>query len=259
MSSLTASSGTAGRPWWPVAVLLALVTAPVVLAAATARQAGPVVVTGSVVSGAGAVGGWVRHRSWSRHDAVIVAALAAITALSDRGFGAWTLLGGLCAVALLRARGVRVPWLSWGARPWWVGVLAALPVGAALGALNVLSTKGSTSSREVGGPLHGLLGALKAGISEELGIRLCLLAFCVYALGGLPRTRREQLVTYLVLVVPHAALHFVAHPSLMLSGTIWLSLLFGLPFAFLLKRFGLLPAALAHTLVDAIRVLAIGA
>jgi len=152
-----------------------------------------------------------------------------------------------------------VPWLSWGVRPWWIGILSALPVGAALGTLNVLSAKGSTGPRGVGGQVHGLLGALKAGISEELGMRLCLLALCVYALEHRPRTRRENLLTYLVLVVPHAAFHFVSNPSLMLGGTISFSVFFGFPFAFLLQRFGLISAAVAHTIIDAVRFVTLGA
>jgi hypothetical protein len=251
VSSLTISPGAAGRLWC-VALLFPLAMAPV-LTAATVRRTGPVVGAGIVVSGLGVVGGWVRHRSWSWQDAVIVAVLAGIAALSQPLFGAWTLLGGLCAVSLLRARAVPLPWLSWSARPWWIGTLVAVPVGVALGVLNVLSARGSTDSREVGGLLHGLLDAVKAGISEELGMRLCLLALCVYVLGHLPCTRREQLLTYLVLVVPHAAFHFVRSPSLMLDGTISFSVLFGLPLTFLLKRFGLLSAAVAHTIIDALR------
>jgi hypothetical protein len=129
----------------------------------------------------------------------------------------------------------------------------------ALGALNVLSASGSAGSGKVGGTLHGLLGAVRSGLAEELGMRLCLLALCVYVLGHLPRTRWERLLTYLALIVPHAAFHFVQSPSLILDGTISLGVLFGLPLTFLLKRFGLLSAAVAHTMIDAIRLLTVGA
>lgn len=79
-------------------------------------------------------------------------------------------------------------------------------------------------------------------------MRLCLLALCVYVLGRLPGTRRERLLTYLVLIVPQA-FHSSQRPSEMLDETIFLGVLFGLPLAFLLNRFGLLSAAVAHTIV----------
>lgn len=106
-----------------------------------------------------------------------------------------------------------MPWFTWGAGRQWAGFGAAVPAGVALGGLNLLMARASSDSARAGGRLDGLLDAVRAGVAEELGIRLCLLALCIYLIGRLPRTRLEQVLTYLVMVVPHAALHFVTMPT----------------------------------------------
>lgn len=238
-------------------LVLVAATAPV-LAGAAVRDVRVVYVVGLAVSAGGAFHGWVSYRAWVRSDVLIVVALAATCAISDPIFGLWTLLGGLCSAALLRSRGISMPWLTWGAGRQWAGFGAAVPAGVALGGLNLLMARASSDSARAGGRLDGLLDAVRAGVAEELGIRLCLLALCIYLIGRLPRTRLEQVLTYLVMVVPHAALHFVTMPTQLLAGTIILGAVFGLPFAILLKRFGVAPAIAAHTLVDGIRLLALG-
>jgi uncharacterized membrane protein YhaH (DUF805 family) len=77
-----------------------------VLSVAMVRQTGPVFVVGMAVSALGAVGGWLRHRSFLWQDAAVVAVLSAGAALSQLSLGAWLLLGGLCAASLLPARGL---------------------------------------------------------------------------------------------------------------------------------------------------------
>lgn len=245
-------------PRTALTLILAAATAPVVVSAAVGQN-WPVFAVALVAGGSGAVLGWVRHRAFRPGDAAAVAAVAAVTALVQPAMGLWTLLGGLCAASLLRARGIGMPWLSWRRRGrWWIGLLIAFAVGLALSAVNLALSRSPGDPDTIGRRLDGLLDAVKAGLSEELGMRLCLLAFCVYALGRLPRTRVENVLTYLVLVVPHAAIHFTLRPELLVSGTISLGLLFGLPLAFLLKRFGLVPAITAHVVIDAVRYLAVG-
>jgi len=240
-------------------VLLVAALAPLVPASATGRFAW-VEVPALAVCATGAAYGWMRHRRLCRADAATVTVLATVAALDRPALGLWTLLGGLCATALLRPLGITIPWLSWdGRRRRWVGAAVAVPVGVALAEVNVLLARASSSSGPAGGAaLHGLFDALRAGLSEEIGIRLCLLALCVHLLGRLPRTRTERLLTYLVLVVPHAALHHVQAPSQLIVGTTVMGVAFGLPLAVLLTRFGVLAAVTAHTVMDAVRFVVLG-
>ncbi len=193
----------------------------------------------------------------------MVAALAAIAALSHPVLGIWALAGGLAMVTMLHAEGRAVPWLSGlsgGSSRGRHGLVLAALVGSVLGVVNLglaraaQSSSGAASSTD--SLLAGALGAVRAGITEELGVRGCLLAVCLAALGRLPQHRSEWALTYLVLVVPHAAMHFIgAGPGELLTGTLVLGALFGMPLSWLLLRHGLATAMLAHVIVDLCRVL----
>ena len=117
-------------------------------------------------------------------------------------------------------------------------MMVAAPAGVVLGAVNVLVVHLSESHpAPEGNVLRGLLDALRAGITEELGMRLCLLAFCGVVLGHRPRSRPEQFMTYLVLIVPHASAHSVTSSMTdMIATTIFLGVVFGFPLSFLLQR-----------------------
>jgi hypothetical protein len=92
----------------------------------------------------------------------------------------------------------------------WTGMVVAVPAGVVLGAANVLVIHLSQAHPEPeGNVLRGLLDAFRAGVTEELGMRLCLLAFCVFIVGHRPCSRPEQFMTYLVLIIPHASAHSV--------------------------------------------------
>lgn len=234
--------------------LLAAAMAPIVVGIALHSPMPVFVVALSVSAGAAALM-WRRGACLGRREAALLALAALLRVPTGPVFALWTALGGAGAVLLLRARGYDVAW--WVPRRWWVTALAVGVVGLGLAAINVAMVRASGVTPDVGGPVLGLLGAVRAGVSEEIGVRLFLLACVVVALGHRPATRAEDVMAYLVLVVPHAAFHVSSFDAL-LGETLVLSVVFGLPLALLMTRLGVLPAVIAHTTIDTVRFLVIG-
>ena len=103
-------------------------------------------------------------------------------------------------------------------------------------------------------PIQALINSLQPGIWEEVGFRLIFLAFVVQLLKGLPSSRMETVLTYLLMTFPHAVAHFP--PGQLVSAIVWsvlMSLIFGLPLAFLLKKVDLTTAVGSHILIDWVR------
>ena len=108
-----------------------------------------------------------------------------------------------------------------------------------------------------------LTTTLRAGVSEEITFRLFMFAICVYLLKGNPKSKIENFLCYIIMVIPHVLLHFpniiaTTDISSIVGSVIILSLLFGLPFALLQRKRDLFSAIAAHTLVDLIRFICLG-
>lgn len=243
----------AGSAWSLVAVLAAAM-APIVVGIALQSPLPVFVVALSVATVAGALSWW-RGARLGRCEAALLALAALVCVPTGPVFALWTALGGAGAVLMLKARGYDVAW--WVPRRWWVTTLAVAVVGLGLAGINLAMVRASGVAPEVGGPVLGLLGAVRAGVSEEIGVRSFLLACVVITLGHRPETRAQNVMAYLVLVVPHAAFHAWSFDGL-LGQTLVLSVVFGVPLALLMTRFGVLAAVAAHTTIDAVRFLVIG-
>lgn len=73
------------------------------------------------------------------------------------------------------------------------------------------------------------------------------MAFCVWYADG-KMNFFQKFTMYFMMCVPHAAVHGYPLPE-----TIVLSVLFGLPFAFLQKKRDIASAMVSHGIVDAVR------
>lgn len=135
-------------------------------------------------------------------------------------------------------------------------VLLGLLVGLVLGAINLYLAQEKIAIPAVF-DFQPLLNALRAGIFEETVFRLFFFAFLVALTKKESFSKGENFFVYLILTVPHTLLHFNLR-QLDLGSVIILNLLFGLPFALLLRKQGLISAITAHTTVDLIRFLLIG-
>lgn len=90
-----------------------------------------------------------------------------------------------------------------------------------------------------------------------------MFAICVYLLKGNPKSKTENFLCYIIIVIPHVLLHFpdmiaTTGVSSIMGSVIVLSLLFVLPFALLQRKRDLFSAIVAHTLVDLIRFICLG-
>ncbi len=124
-------------------------------------------------------------------------------------------------------------------------------VGGILGGINVLLALGSTTIH-LSLKLQWLADALRAGIFEEISFRFFFFAICLYAAKDQPLSRLQNILCYAVMVIPHVLLHFDLQ-TFNVVNFILLSLLFGLPFAWMQRKYNLVSAMGAHAFVDLIR------
>jgi hypothetical protein len=106
--------------------------------------------------------------------------------------------------------------------------------------------------------LYPFLLALSPGIYEEIAFRALIFAVCLYFMKGEITTRKQQFTCWFMMIIPHVLVHT---PDMFINSglitgivsTIILTVLFGLPFAFLQRKWDLTSAMIAHGVVMAIR------
>lgn len=130
-----------------------------------------------------------------------------------------------------------------------------LLVGISLGLINLI---GPVLSGEVelgfNLSLHNFILSLVPGVTEEVIFRFLFLGFAIHLLKRNPIGRLENIVTYALMIIPHVLGHFSG--TIEIGGLIFLTLLFGLPFAILQRKVDLVTAMGSHALVDFIRFVA---
>lgn len=130
-----------------------------------------------------------------------------------------------------------------------VGIV--LFVGVMLGVVNIFL---AMSSMELNPSiqLEWFLHAIRAGVAEEIIFRFFFFAVCMYYIKGKALSKIENLLCYLVMILPHVLIHFDA-AAFSVGNVVVLALLFGLPFAILQRKHDLTSAMGAHTMVDVMR------
>ena len=106
-----------------------------------------------------------------------------------------------------------------------------------------------------------LIVSLNPAISEEITSRTLFLALCIYAVKGIPTSKKESITCWFMMIVPHILPHMLFSleggiVKALISFVIYLVLyiaVFGFVFAFLQRKRDVLSAMVAHGLVDAIR------
>lgn len=130
-------------------------------------------------------------------------------------------------------------------------------VGGVLGAINVFLAMGQMPLRP-SFSIQWVFDALRAGIFEEVFFRFILFALCIYLTGDRPLSRLDNWLCYGVIVIPHVLIHFTLG-NFNIGNFVVLTLLFGLPFAWMQRRTNLLSAMGSHAFVDFIRFCMLGA
>lgn len=198
---------------------------------------------------------WVRGARPHPLAGIPIAVAALVVALSSPRIAVWTLVAGLAAACLFALREEQVPWVRGKLVP---ALAPAVLIGVVWALVNVALirfqgwTEGDMTWWE------SIRDALRAGLSEEIGTRLPLFAACMVAAPNAVSERWGRMLLYLVLIVPHASMHYVYEPSMMLMGTVVLGTVFGMPLCWLMVRRGVVAAVVAHTIIDLVRFLVVG-
>lgn len=137
-----------------------------------------------------------------------------------------------------------------------VSVILILGVGMILGAINVFFAIGSIPINP-GFKIQYVFNALRAGIFEEIFFRLFFFAMCVYITNDSKFSKTQNLLCYLIMILPHTLIHFNLS-TFNLPSVVMLSVLFGLPFASMLRKLNLISAIGTHSIVDIIRFCTFG-
>lgn len=139
-------------------------------------------------------------------------------------------------------------------------ILIGIGVGIIWGGINYLLMKGNNAIAlaNIG---KALIVSLNPAISEEITSRTLFLALCIYAVKGIPTSKKESFTCWFMMIVPHILPHMLFSleggiVKALISFVIYLVLyiaVFGFVFAFLQRKRDVLSAMVAHGLVDAIR------
>lgn len=129
-------------------------------------------------------------------------------------------------------------------------------VGGILGFINVFLAKNSIPIN-VSFKIKWLLDALRAGVFEEIFFRLFFFALCIHLVKNQQISKLQNILCYVIMVVPHVLIHFNLQ-NFSISNMIMLSILFGIPFALMQRKFNLVSAMGSHAFVDFIRFCVFG-
>lgn len=129
-------------------------------------------------------------------------------------------------------------------------------IGGILGFINAFLAKNSIPIN-VSFKIKWFLDALRAGVFEEIFFRLFFFALCVHLVKNQQLSKLQNILCYTIMVVPHVLIHFNLQ-NFSISNMIMLSILFGIPFALMQRKFNLVSAMGSHAFVDFIRFCVFG-
>lgn len=130
-------------------------------------------------------------------------------------------------------------------------------VGGILSGINYFLVIGDMSI-DVSFKIKWIFDSLRAGIFEEIFFRLFFFALCVNLIKDKSLSKLQNLLCYLIMVIPHVLIHFNLQ-NFNIVGVIILSLLFGGPFALMQRKSNLVSAIGSHAFVDLVRFCVFGA
>lgn len=130
-------------------------------------------------------------------------------------------------------------------------IILIFVIGAILSAINVYTVINSIPIN-MSFTLKWIFDALHAGIFEEIFFRLFFFALCIHITKDNPLSKFQNIICYLIMVIPHVLIHFNLQ-TFNIGSFVVLSFLFGLPFALMQRKSNLVSAIGAHSLVDIVR------
>lgn len=97
-----------------------------------------------------------------------------------------------------------------------------------------------------------IFDALRSGIFEEISFRLFLFSLCIYITKVKSFSILQNTLCYVIMILPHVLIHF-NFQTFNIANVIMLSLLFGLPFTLMQRKYNLVSAIGSHSFVNLVR------
>ena len=198
-----------------------------------------------------------KTKNSNKKDIFIGLLFAVLSIPSNFMMGLWIILPYIASSSIFKKSKNQITLLKFkGRKDVLSTIILVFLVGGLLGGINIFFALGSmevSTSFNILWIFHGL----RAGIVEEIFFRMFFFALCVYIINDANITKIQNIICYLIMVIPHVLIHF-NFESINLGSIIMLSLLFGLPFALMQRKNSLVSAIGSHAFVDVIRFCTFG-
>ncbi|MBS6022697.1 MAG: CPBP family intramembrane metalloprotease [Paeniclostridium sordellii] len=198
----------------------------------------------------------VKNKSATSKDFILGIIFGVLCMPSSPIMGISTIIPFVASIGILKKSKNTVHIFSNNKKIILLSVILTLAIGIILGAINVFFAIDSIPINP-DFKIQYVFNALRAGIFEEIFFRLFFFAMCVYITNDSKFSKVQNLLCYLIMTLPHTLIHFNLS-TFNLPSVVMLSLLFGLPFALMLRKLNLISAIGAHSIVDIIRFCTFG-
>ena len=198
----------------------------------------------------------IKIRKVNLNDVIVALILALISAPSSM-MGLWIILPFIVSGSIFRDSKNKIIIFKSSNKKDIINTFVLIgAVGLILGGINVFFALSSIKVA-ITFDMMWLFHGLNAGIVEEICFRMFFFAMCVYIIKDEPMSKIQNVICYVIMVIPHVLMHF-NFQTINLGSIIFLSLIYGLPFALMQKKHSLISAIGAHGLVDVIRFITFG-
>lgn len=196
----------------------------------------------------------VKEKNIDKKDVIIACAFGVVSMPSNLIMGLVTIPAYLGAASILKGSNNKVLVIRSGKKQTAISFSIAMGIGIFLGVINLFLANAPINFSV---KLKWFLDAIRAGVTEEIIFRLFFFAICVAIVKDKKMSKAENVLSYLIMTIPHVLIHF-NFETVDLGSIIVLFVLFGLPFAVLQRKRDLTSAIVAHSVVDLIRFVLLG-
>lgn len=190
-------------------------------------------------------------------DIVIGCSFGALAMPISLVYGVSSILIYLGAVSIIKTSSRKILVLKNESRKdVYISLFSMVLIGSILALINVKMALGMNNVH-ISFKMEWIFKGLLAGVSEEIIFRMFPFAICALLTNTQRISKFDNILIYLIMIVPHVLLHF-SIANVNLASVIYLSIVYGLPFAVLQRNRDLVSAIGAHSLVDIIRFCLLG-
>ncbi|QYE99504.1 type II CAAX prenyl endopeptidase Rce1 family protein [Paraclostridium sordellii] len=198
----------------------------------------------------------IKNKSTTSKDFILGIIFGVLCMPSSPIMGIFTIIPFIASIGIFKKSKNNVHIFNNNKKTILLSMVLTLAIGIILGAINVFFAIDSIPINP-DFKIQYVFNALRAGVFEEIFFRFFFFAMCVYITNDSKFSKVQNLLCYLIMIIPHTLIHFNLS-TFNLPSVIMLSLLFGLPFALMLRKLNLISAIGAHSIVDIIRFCTFG-